>query len=306
MTDIVLKILSVAGILLLVLLGIAIAFILLVLFFPIGYKAYGKKDGGGMELTARANWLFGVLRIRYAYPDPGKLTVKLLWRTVFDSAETAKEDIPGTDRSSKKRKEASIQPEETPDKGEDSNKELFQPAEEDVQETAKKDGLESLPQESESEGESEDSRKAGFLQKKIIKIKYTISGFCDKIEEIWKNITYYTELLKEEETKQLFSHVCFRMGKIWKSIRPRHINIEVVFGTGSPDTTGYAFGVYGMLSPFLGPTVNVAPDFNQRILEGQFSLSGRITAAVILLNGLKVLLDRKLRKFIGKLKAGRK
>ena len=145
-----------------------------------------------------------------------------------------------------------------------------------------------------------------IILKKIKKIKYTICSIYDKIKNIWENISYYVELLREEETRQLFSHVVFRLGKILKSIRPRRIRGQLLFGTGSPDTTGYAYGVYGMLSPFLGCRLLVTPDFTRAVLEGDIAVAGHITVFTILWNGLKVLLDKKFRRFVQKMKAGRK
>lgn len=60
MLSIVLKILFILGILLLCILGLAIAFVLLVLFFPICYKISGKKDAEQISIHVRASccWVF--------------------------------------------------------------------------------------------------------------------------------------------------------------------------------------------------------------------------------------------------------
>lgn len=293
MLGIILKILSVLGILLLVLLGIVLLLLLIVLFYPITYRAQGKKDSTSRNLSVRVNWLFGLLRIRYSYPEPGKLTVKLLWHTFFTSGKE-KQDKKAEQGKRSLAKEPKVKPDAATNN----------PPSESV-DSAVPDADEGATAENSAASDNEIPEEDGF-GKKNAKIKYTIHHIYDKIKEIWENITYYAELLREEETKQLFSHVCFRIGKIWRHIRPRHINADIMFGTGSPDTTGYLYAVYGMSSPFLGPSVMVTPDFTEKILEGTFSVSGHITVAVLLINALKVLLDRKLMKFIEKMKAGRK
>lgn len=141
----------------------------------------------------------------------------------------------------------------------------------------------------------------GFFEK-IEKIKYTILNIYDKIKEIWKNISYYTALLQEEDTGRLFAHVKLRVFKILKSIRPRHIRADVLFGTGAPDTTGYAYGMYCMLSPFLGDKFLVTPDFERAVLEGNLKVSGHITVFVVLINAVRLLLDKKFHWFISRLK----
>lgn len=318
MLGVILKILSVLGILLLVLLGIVLVLLLIVLFCPITYKAEGEKNSEAKRLTVKVNWLFGLLRIRYAYPEPGKLIVKLFWHKLYESGTEREDELPPaaenqptsdtttqeTPVSAPTKETAKVSPQET-----NTTETIENPNEIASQEQTNTETDAQVQNDGESlsdTSEVPESEEDGFFAKKIAKIKYTFSHIYDKIKGIWENITYYTNLLREEETKQLFSHVCLRIGKIIKHIRPRHLKAEVLFGTGSPDTTGYLFGFYGMLSPSLGRGVTVIPDFTQPILEGNFYVSGHITVVVLLVHALRVLFDKKLWKFIKKLKAGRK
>lgn len=315
MLNVILEILSILGILLLCFLGLAVLLILLVLFFPVSYKLSGKKVAEGMTVSARALWLFGLLRVRFDHPEPGRILVKIFPFTVFDSGRKTDDKIKKTSDSTEektkkrvgkeKRQPSDTEQEQTSgsskagaDGGEsDCTKKDDTPAEN----TEASDG----PTDTRKEGEAGDDTDP-LIFKKFKKIKYTICSIYDKIKNIWENISYYTELLQEEETKLLFSHVICRLGKILKSIRPRRIRGQILFGTGSPDTTGYVYGIYGMLSPFLGSGLAVTPDFAEAVLEGNLFLSGHITLFTILWNGLKILLDKKLRRFIKKMKAGRK
>ena len=343
MLSIVLKVLSILGILLLCILGLAVILLLSVLFFPICYKISGKKDTGPPALHVRASWLFGFLRICFEYPEPGKFLIKLLFFTVFDSGKES--DSKASPKSSVKaaKKEDKAGKRRKPSKAEEGKKATTgkgqksaeaengrPPSESDM--TEKKTPAESEGKQPESAAEQgqnpvkpqqgqEDTseNKSGSTDpeqeiqddsplffKKINKIKYTIRSLYDKIKNIWENISYYIDLLKEKETKELFSHVIFRVGKILKNIRPRHLKGQILFGTGSPDTTGYAYGIYGMLMPHLGGSLLVTPDFTRAVLEGDIYIAGHITVFTILWNGMRVLLDRKLRRFIKKIKAGRK
>lgn len=318
MLSITLKVLSILGILLLCLLGLVILLVLLALFFPVSYRLTGRKDAEEISVSVRVSWLFGLLRVLFDYPEPGKILVKVLPFTVFDSGKE-----PGSDGKSK---ESSGGSEEKPGRGSEAEKEGREEKKEGngssgdpgqgSQTAAGRGQNEEQAEKSEEKPEEkpemqepsreETDRADPLILKKFKKIKYTICSIYDKIKNIWENISYYMELLREEETRLLFSHVVFRLGKILKSIRPRRIRGQVLFGTGSPDTTGYAYGVYGMLSPFLGTRLLVTPDFTRAVLEGELDMAGHITVYTIIWNGLKVLLDKKLRRFIQKMKAGRK
>lgn len=134
----------------------------------------------------------------------------------------------------------------------------------------------------------------------IGKIKRTICNIYDKIKKIWENITYYRELLQERETRELFSVSLKALKGILKSIRPRQIKADILFGTGAPDTTGYVYGAYCMAAAGSRMALQVTPDFEEKVLEGEFDMSGRITLWVLLLNGWKIY------KLVRKLKAEKK
>lgn len=318
MLSIALNVLSILGILLLCLLGLVVLFVLLILFFPVSYRLTGKKGAEEMSVSVRGAWLFGILRVLYEYPEPGRILVKVLPFTVFDSGKKSGPDGKSKDASDGfkekpeqkngtkrgNREEKQEEKEEKKKEGNDGSEKLDQ-----VPQTAASMDQD-VSQEENPEAQEASQEETGssdpFILKKFKKIKYTIRSIYDKIKNIWENISYYIEILQEEETRLLFSHVVFRLGKILKSIRPRRIRGQILFGTGSPDTTGYAYGVYGMLSPFLETRLLVTPDFTRAVLEGNLDVAGHITVFTIIWNGLKVLLDKKLRRLIQKMKAGRK
>ncbi|MCM1056419.1 MAG: hypothetical protein NC517_02280 [Firmicutes bacterium] len=335
MPDVIIRILSIIGIVFLILLCIVLAALLLVLFWPVVYRVQGEKGPEKLTLTAKADWLFGFLRVRYAYPEPGNVVIKLLGKTLVDTGKKASGEKQaaeeGKSPEEKQDTEESKSPEEKQDTGESKSPEEKQAAVEKVRNQEEKSAVENEEQNPEEKSAAEEEqcaepdRETGKREEgaqpdgteventpfsavfeKIQKIKYTILKIYDRIKEIWANISYYVALLREEDTALLWAHVKLRVGKILKNIRPRHISANVLFGTGAPDTTGYAFGVYGMLLPILGKNVNVTPDFSRAVLEGNVDVSGHITLSTLAWNTLKLLLDRKLKLFIEKMKAGRK
>ncbi len=325
MPNIIIMILSLIGRILLGLLALVFLLLLLVLFFPVTYRLRGERSGDKLTVSAKADWLFGVFRVRYAYPEPGSVTVKLLWKKLLDTSaasgkgKDADQEKKGSDKEQKAGgdSEAEAVPEnggsteaagtETGTTGgaaasgveTDGSK-----TEASVTETGGSGDAANAA--SEAGGEGEDTVPADGFPGKISKIKYTILKIYGKIKDIWEHLSYYAGVLREDNTVALWKHVRQRLGKILRAIRPRRINGSLVFGTGAPDTTGYLFGVYGMLSPLLHYGVCVTPDFTQQILEGNIDISGRITLWTLTWNGLKLFLDKKLRLFIQKMKAGRR
>ena len=45
----------------------------------------GEKTSKDLRIAAKADWLLGLFGVRFTYPEPGKPTIKLLWKTLTDA-----------------------------------------------------------------------------------------------------------------------------------------------------------------------------------------------------------------------------
>ena len=312
MLTILFKILSILGILLLILLGIALAVILLVLFFPVCYKMSGKKTAEEMLFDAKMKWLFGLVRVTYSYPVPGKLLAKVLFFTVYDSSEKKKSSAPGEDTHAAPERDITEEARETSRTSEpsdasessDTSGTLGQTLLSDDTDRAKTDPATDteasadakISAEENTPGPQQETSTFGKIAVFFEKIRYTIRKICDKIKYILKNISFYRELWNDPDTKGLLQHAGSRIGHILKRLRPRKLEVNARVGTGSPDTTGYLYGIYGMILPTLGKGVCVTPDFEQAIVEGEFKASGHFTIACVLFHSARLLLDKRLQQ----------
>lgn len=340
MLNIFLKILSVAGIVLLVILAVLFVLLLLVLFFPITYRAAGRREGKSFQISLGLTWLPAFLRVRCQYPEPGLLTVKLFCFRLLelklppekdDSKKETETDTAapreGTARQITESREADTRAAEaqegTDPQADKTQQETNQQAAEtrqeaDTQTTQAQEETGHLTDNSQTgqtletgtdSGTADDSRIAdnqaagdgGVFSKKFEKLKYTIHSICDKIKKVWENINYYLSVLTEKETRILIARIKKRVFRILKAIRPRRGNADILFGTKSPDITGYIYGLYCMLMAGR-PEIRVVPDFERAVFEGHYSFSGHIVVFVLLVNVLKILLNRQLHSLIKKLK----
>lgn len=293
MLTILFKILSILGILLLILLGIALVVILLVLFFPVCYKMSGKKNAEEMQFAAKIKWLFGLVRVSYSYPVPGKLLAKVLSFTVYDSSAEKKNSAPGEDtHTAPKRDITTLLSDDTDMAKTDTATDTEASA------NAKTSVEENTP----GPQQETSGKLAGFFEK----IRYTIRKICDKIKYILQNISFYRELWNDPDTKGLLQHAGSRIGHILKRLRPRKLEVNARVGTGSPDTTGYLYGIYGMILPKLGKGVCITPDFEQAILEGDFKASGHFTIACVLFHSVRLLMDKRLQQLKHKIRTFQK
>ncbi len=310
----ILKILGILGILILVVLGLALLLLMLVFFVPVTYRVKADRkpcsdvgSGAGTtgdeepgeyttRIVARANWLFGLLRVRFLYPEPGTITVKALGFTLFDSGVTT-EQAGGRAKAETEENKAEAKEEA---KTEPKTK-IWSKAETE----------EKVEDRTEDRRNAEDKAVKGDTPKRnpLEKIQYTLRNICDKIKmlcekikEVYGNISHYKGIFLCEDTRGLINHAFRRLGRILKSMRPRKLHADIRFGTGSPDTTGYAFGVYGILCAGSGRHVILTPDFERAVLEGEIYAAGHITVFTVLWHGLWVVLDKRLWELVSKLK----
>ena len=320
MWSVVLKILSILGIILLCLLALAVAALLLVLFCPVSYRGGGSARAGKYRAWFRFRWLIGLVRGFYAYPDSGSLKVKLLWLTVYDSGGKQEKASPEDKLS---RQVAEAEEREQSGKGEAEVEGRTQPertaARTEKQAPSEQTAIKTetqapLEQTAIKTGEQVPSEQAAIEAEGQNSPNPAASGEAwpdeakeapaDKLSGLKDKLTFYLEIVRDEENQELVKHGLTRLGKILKSIRPRFLRAEALVGLGEPDLTGYVYGIYWAVKPFLGKKcrMTVTPDFERRILEGEAVLGGRIMAATVLHHAVRVLLDRRLRRLLDKMK----
>ena len=88
-----------------------------------------------------------------------------------------------------------------------------------------------------------------------------------------------------------------------KTILPRKWSAYVHFGMDHPATTAQILGYYWMFIGILANHVTCLPDFENKVMEGEFKAKGHIRMITFVLIGLKVLFDPDL-IYLRKIKAG--
>lgn len=301
MWSVVLKILSILGIILLILLGIALAALLLVLFMPAVYRGSGSAHAGEYRGCFRFRWLFGLVRGEFAYPEDGVLRIKALWLTVYDSGGKSPDAGAGEDR------EQASEPVTDTETGPAKNVDIEKASQDVVkteeaavapQDKAKSaDTAEASPPAAKSPQDQIEGKEQKPGQK-------TLEGLSAKLSALKEKLQPYLAIVRDEDNQAVVRHVLGRLGKVLKSMRPRILRLEATIGLGEPDTTGYVYGACWAVKPFLGRKCRIAitPDFERQILEGEIFLRGHIMGVVLLHHVIRVILDKRLWQLVDRLK----
>ena len=304
MWHVILQILAVIGIVLLVLLALLILTVLAVLFVPIRYRASGEKEADRIEGVAAVSFLYPFLSFKWQRAGNENrwalrlLGIKLKGSPKVDKGKTTEPEKTEKGKVAEPEKTDKGKAEETaqaakPEKAAEPVKEEKQPATPSVQNAEAEDAA----RQAEETGTQETDR--GSSEKKA---RFTISGLCDKMENIRDNVEYYKERLTAEENRLFLKRTKERIFAVLKSIKPKVLTARVVCGTGSPDTTGYVCAVYGMLYPVIEDRISFTADFENKVLDGELSVKGKVRVATLVRHGIKILLDKQLKVFLKEMK----
>ncbi len=304
MWHVILQILAVIGIVLLVLLALLILTVLAVLFVPIRYRASGEKEADRIEGVAAVSFLYPFLSFKWQRAGNENrwalrlLGIKLKGSPKVDKGKTTEPEKTEKGKVAEPKKTDKGKAEETaqaakPEKAAEPVKEEKQPATPSVQNAEAEDAA----RQAEETGTQETDRVSSEK-----KARFTISGLCDKMEKIRDNVEYYKERLTAEENRLFLKRTKERIFAVLKSIKPKVLTARVVCGTGSPDTTGYVCAVYGMLYPVIEDRISFTADFENKVLDGELSVKGKVRVVTLVRHGIKILLDKQLKVFLKEMK----
>lgn len=322
MWGIILKILAIIGIVLLCLLGLFLLLIILILFAPVHYNGKFSKNDKDIKGSVTVWWLLGIIHGQFKYPDPGQPVLRIFGIKIglSDKSEmgVAKENT---------NKDTNEHTEDTNETDTPENSSSDQLACDDTasdgltSDDSASDDIPSGEDNENNDGENSDSntneeadsisasdKKSSSIGDKLKnlfgKIKYTIVSVYDKIKKAFQNVAFYINLLNEDSTKEVWYELKSRIYKILKSIRPRKIKGNLTIGTGSPDTTGYLYAFYSVLSSLWRMNISYIPDFENTVFDGNIEIKGSIFAYVLIYHGLRIFFNRKLRKLLKTFKSG--
>lgn len=292
MWHVILQILAVIGIIMLVLLALLILTVLVVLFVPIRYRASGEKESDRIEGVAAVSFLYPLLSFKWQRAGNENRFALRLFGIKLRSSRKA-----GNGKEKKAGKEAK------PEKTAEPVKEEKQPAMPNAQNAETADAAQQT-EETGSAGDKTSEKRSADKQEKDTekKARFTISRLCDKMENIRDNVEYYKERLTAEENRLFLKRTKERLFAVLKSIKPKVLTARVVCGTGSPDTTGYVCAVYGMLYPVIEDRISFTADFENKVLDGELSVKGKVRVATLVRHGIKILLDKQLKVFLKEMK----
>lgn len=166
------------------------------------------------------------------------------------------------------------------------------------------------------EAEKADEEKESFFYRITKPIRTTfqrikevirkIRGAIHSIRNIFSNIRAKIHLIKEflevEDNRKGMGRVYAGLKKTLRHILPYKIKGVVRFGLDDPCNTGYLLGILSLIYPVYANKIQIIPDFQEEVLEGQVDAKGRIRAFTLLIIGIKLILDDNFKALLKNVK----
>lgn len=323
---IVLLILKILLIILLSLIGLVILLALLVLFAPIRYKLYArKKDDIWAKMTAR--WLGFVLCFKLTYDQDNGLVyrLRLFGGTLFGSDKppsfrrkknsdelenddaTCGQTDPSVDDQARTTQNTSQNTNQNNDVGDGLGQVLtenFPSADPEDSEFL----LEDKEFEQRTEGDGEKlreniweriGRKIDSIFKKIAE-KYRSAA--EKFASLKKKKDGYTKLMNNVRTKEALRVVKTELMALLRHLKPSKLKGQLTYGTGDPSSTGQHLGIMSAFFPLYYDNIDITPDFENKILEGDIMIKGSIRLWSVGWCALKVIWNKNVKITVSRFK----
>jgi hypothetical protein len=315
MVSVLLTVLKILGIAILAVLGLVLIILLLVLFAPVRYRAKGMYNGNdekSIMIRMGASWLLHILSLKADYVNGNALHIvlKLFGIRLYDNLKKPKTKEKDSKKDSKKetKENVEIQAASLPESDEDNNECGDEYSGEETREYVKDD----LNAQN-NENVFEDVNKPHCKEKnsvfiKISKffknIKFTFRRICDTIIKIRDNLKYYIKLMQLESTQRAFISCKEQLFNALKMILPKKFNVNLHLGFDDPSAMGEVLAVWGMFYPWHLGRIDIHPEFDKAVMEGDFSLKGRVSAFVIVKAAFILYYDKDIRLLIKRVKRG--
>lgn len=321
MLHILLLILKIIGIILAIILGILVLLICIVLFVPVCYEADAISKGTFDTLKAKGKvtWLFHLIRADVYFKERKlRWRIRIAWIKITGGQNYSDEEKEDT-FDGQKDKETQKNPEVTQSEklqkiekaDEEKKPEMFKKTEKAKEssgsEKIEKDGAQQKNVQKKSEEvtenrEESDSKKHRKTQKFIEKIKKlyekfkcTIKKICDKIKELSEKKEKVTEFVQDESHIGALTKVKKEAVNLMKTLKPKEFEAKAVVGFSDPQRTGQLLAILSVIYPFMGDSMDVTPDFEQKVFKGKIHIKGHLRVCHFVAIAIRLLLNKQIR-----------
>lgn len=320
---ILLFLLKLIGIVLLVILGLIVLILAIVLLTPIRYRI-GASKYQTIQAEGKVTWLFRLIEMVFKLDtgaEEGKrlhLSFRIAWLKLYDNQKPKEKRIKQKKTRKTKSKPESEQLEKVIQSAKPEQPEAkVQPIKTEQATEMKKEMPKAVHPEKILRLAKSAANKILSLIRGVFSLICSILSIPSKIMDgLEKLENFFTKLREKKEAflafyneahnHQWFTAFWHRLKKLLLKILPRADRLYLHFGFEDPATTGQVLGGLSILYPICGEKMELCPEFNEEILEGEVKCHGRIRPVSLVIFAVKSFLNKQffsmVKQFKGLLK----
>lgn len=324
---ILLFLLKLIGIVLLVIFGLIVLVLTIVLLTPIRYRI-GASKYQTIQAEGKVTWLFRLIEMVFKLDtgaEEGKrlhLSFRIAWLKLYDNQKPKEKRI-----KQKKTRKTKLKPESKQSEKVIQAAKPEQPAEmkNEMPKAVHPERISSENPGNESAEKHEEKLIEGPKESAVEKILCLAKSAANKILSLIRGVfslicsilgipskimdglekleNFFTKLREkkeevlafyyEEHNHQWFAAFWHRLKKLLLKILPRADRLYLHFGFEDPATTGQVLGGLSILYPICGEKMELCPEFNEEVLEGEVKFHGCIRLVTLVVFAVKSFLNKQ-------------
>lgn len=311
MLHIIFFILKCIGWFLLAILGLVLLLTCIVLFVPFRYQVQGECTGKLNTLCGkiRFSWLLHLLDGTVAYQDgEADWNIRIAWKRITSDLEAQsieEDEAPGRDTGSDKEESNAANVIEASEKIPEPKKLETKAQSLKEKKTASKETRTQKEKTVDTALKIKKEKKESRISKIFEKIKYTFKKICGTISSLKEKKDKIMTFLTDEVHQSAFRAALKEVKKLLLRLRPKRLEGRVHYGFEDPSLTGYVLAAASMVYPLFGEQAEIHPDFENKVLEGEVNVTGKIRTIYAVMMGWNLIWNKNVRttfKHIRKIK----
>lgn len=135
-----------------------------------------------------------------------------------------------------------------------------------------------------------------FIDSLMIKFSDLINKVSDFIYKLLKKEDHVLQFLDKPYTKRTLKRLKKIIKKFFKTISPKKSRGYLHFGLSNAADTGIILGKMSVFFPLYAKWLNIEPDFEHEIIEGNINVKGRIFIGIFIVPALFTIIGKDFKK----------
>ena len=132
----------------------------------------------------------------------------------------------------------------------------------------------------------------------IKKTKRKIRAVIRSKDKLKKKIDDIKMIINDEANKEMMRLLYSQLKALFKEIMPVKYKINIHYGCDDPYRTGQLLMYISVFYGLSGINMNITPDFNEKILEGDIYIKGRVRICRLLMIVFRVYRNKRFRELV--------